>query len=56
MSVEKLVTCCFMAVNIVLFLLVEITGGSENIQKMIRWGAGYGPRLVNGRAYWRALV
>ena len=53
---EKLVTCCFMAVNIVLFLLVEITGGSENIQNMIRWGAVYGPRIVNGREYWRFLV
>ena len=53
---EKIVTCCFMAVNIVLFLLVEITGGSENIQNMIRWGAVYGPRIVGGREYWRFLV
>ena len=53
---EKIVTCCFMAVNIVLFLLVELTGGSENIRNMIRWGAVYGPRIVNGREYWRFLV
>ena len=53
---EKVVTCFFMAVNIVLFRLVEITGGSENIPNMIRWGAVYGPRIVNGREYWRFLV
>ena len=53
---EKIVTCCFMAVNIILFLLVEFTGGSENIPNMIRWGAVYGPRIVNGREYWRFLV
>ena len=53
---DNIVTCCFMAVNIVLFLLVEITGGSENIQNMIRWGAVYGPRIVDGREYWRFLV
>ena len=49
-------TYLFMAVNIVLFLLVEITGGSEDIQHMVRWGAVYGPRIVNHREYWRFLT
>lgn len=47
------VTCLLMAVNIILFLLVEITGGSENVQNMIRWGAVYGPRIIEYREYWR---
>ena len=50
------VTYFFMAVNIVLFLLVEMTGGSENTQNMIRWGAVFGPRLIKYREYWRFLA
>ena len=50
------VTYFFMAVNIILFLLVEVTGGSENTQNMIRWGAVYGPRIVKYREYWRFLA
>ena len=45
-----------MAVNIILFLLVEITGGSENIQNMVRWGAVYGPRIIKYKEYWRFLA
>lgn len=47
------ITYFFMAVNIVLFLLVEMTGGSENTQNMIRWGAVFGPRIIKYREYWR---
>ena len=47
------ITYFFMAVNIVLFLLVEMTGGSENTQNMIRWGGVFGPRIIKYREYWR---
>ncbi|MBQ7535593.1 MAG: rhomboid family intramembrane serine protease [Stomatobaculum sp.] len=50
------ITYIIMAVNIVLFLLTESTGGSENVQNMIRWGAVYGPRIIKYREYWRFLT
>lgn len=46
----------FAAVNIVFFLIVELTGGSENLQNMVRWGAVYGPRIVDRHEYWRFLA
>ena len=45
----------FAALNIILFLAVELTGGSENIGNMIRWGAVYGPRILEKKEYWRFL-
>ena len=41
--------------NILLFLIVELTGGSDDIGNMIRWGAVFGPRIVEKKEYWRFL-
>ena len=46
----------FAALNILLFLIVELTGGSEDIGNMIRWGAVYGPRILEKKEYWRFLT
>ena len=45
----------FAAVIILLFLIVELTGGSDDIGNMIRWGAVFGPRIVEKKEYWRFL-
>lgn len=39
------------AINILLFVLVEITGSSEDTTHMIAWGASYTPLLEQGQYY-----
>lgn len=43
------------AVNVILFLAAEATGGSENTEHMVRLGASYTP-LVEGGEYWRLFT
>ena len=43
------------AVNVILFLAAEVTGGSENTEHMVRMGASYTP-LVEGGEYWRLFT
>lgn len=43
------------AVNVILFLAAEATGGSENTEHMVRMGASYTP-LVEGGEYWRLFT
>ena len=43
------------AVNVILFLAAEATGGSENTEHMVRMGASYTP-LVEGGVYWRLFT
>ena len=43
------------AVNMILFLAAEATGGSENTEHMVRMGASYTP-LVEGGEYWRLFT
>jgi rhomboid protease GluP len=45
----------FLAINIILFLGMEFTGGSENSANLVRFGANYAP-LVNAGEYWRLLT
>src|SRR6266542_34617 len=45
----------FLAINIILFLAMELTGGSENSENLIRFGANYAPLVRNGE-YWRLLT
>ncbi len=39
------------AVNIVIFILVSLTGGSGDMENMIRWGAAYTPLIREGETY-----
>lgn len=43
-------------INGLMFLLVEITGGSENIDNMLRWGAEYAPLIEQEGEYYRLFA
>jgi rhomboid protease GluP len=44
-----------LAINIVYFLLLELAGGSENVEVLIKYGAKYGPDIADGE-YWRLVT
>lgn len=39
------------AVNILVFVLVTVTGGTDDMENMIRWGAAYTPLIREGETY-----
>ncbi|MCI5648194.1 MAG: rhomboid family intramembrane serine protease [Fusicatenibacter sp.] len=41
--------------NLIVFLLVTVTGGSGNYENMMRWGAAYAPAIRSGE-YYRLLT
>ncbi len=49
-------TYVILGVNILMFILVEITGGSDNLENMIRWGAQYLPLVVGAGQYYRLFT
>lgn len=49
------VTVALVAVNVLVFLLVTATGGSEDNVNLYRWGAKYGPALADGE-WWRLVL
>ncbi|HIV25824.1 MAG TPA: rhomboid family intramembrane serine protease [Candidatus Scatomonas pullistercoris] len=42
---------CLIGVNLLLFLLVELTGSTGDTAQMIRWGAAYTPLIQAGEYY-----
>ncbi|BBF44543.1 rhomboid family serine protease [Lachnospiraceae bacterium KM106-2] len=46
-------TLFLILVNIVIFILVEITGGSNNIGNMVRWGASEYYKIADEHQYYR---
>lgn len=42
--------------NILIFVLVEITGSTTDTANMLLWGASYVPYVVDGREYWRLFT
>lgn len=49
-------TSMILIINILVFLVVEITGGTENTKHMLRCGAAYVPRIVFDHQYYRLLT
>lgn len=47
---------CLMAVNILIFLWTEITGGSQDTWHMVKMGAAYTPLIVNGGQWYRLFT
>lgn len=45
------VTAGLMLVNLIAFLIVDFTGGTENTAHMVACGAGYGPLITDGEWY-----
>ncbi|MGM8365132.1 rhomboid family intramembrane serine protease [Virgibacillus sp. W0181] len=52
---KPLLTYYLIAINILLFLALELTGGSMNIENLIQFGAKYNPAIVNGE-WWRIIT
>ncbi|MFP6569914.1 MAG: rhomboid family intramembrane serine protease [Dehalococcoidia bacterium] len=44
-----------LVINVVYFLLLELAGGSENVEVLIKYGAKYGPDIADGD-YWRLIT
>lgn len=42
-------------INIIIFLLIEINGGSTNIDNLILFGAKYNPAIIDGE-WWRIIT
>lgn len=49
------VTWAIVAVNVVLWLGLTVTGGSENSSNLLRWGAKFGPGILDGE-WWRLIA
>lgn len=49
------VSVFIIALNIIVFLAVEFTGGSSDLEHMVSWGAAYAPLIVQDREYYRLI-
>ncbi len=49
------VTVALVAVNVLVFLLVTATGGTQDNTNLYRWGAKYGPAIADGE-WWRLFL
>lgn len=50
------VTYALIAVNVIVFIVEELSGGSENVQTALDFGAFYTPLVVMGRDYYRFVT
>lgn len=50
------VTWGLIIVNAVVFLLVELTGGSNDLEHMLDWGASFAPYIVEQGQYYRLFT
>lgn len=48
---KNVLNLIIIAVNVLMFVLVAVTGGSEDAENMIRWGAAYTPLIQQGEYY-----
>ena len=50
------VTACLMLANMIVFLITDFTGGTENTVHMIACGAGYGPLITDAGEWYRLFT
>src|SRR5699024_7255980 len=48
-------TYILIAISLVLFLLLELNGGSSDIQTLIDYGAKYNPAIILDGEWWRII-
>ena len=48
---KRYVNLCIVAVNVLVFFLVELTGSSEDTQHMVNWGASWLPYILDGQYF-----
>ena len=53
---ENLATIVLIAINIVVFVIVELTGGSDDTMHMLRCGAAYPPYIIEQKEYYRLFT
>lgn len=51
-----LCTLSIIAINIIVFILVELTGGSLDTEHMYEWGAMYWPDIVEKKQFYRFIT
>lgn len=51
---RPLITYILIAMNIIVFLLLEFTGGSTNTLQLVQFGAKYNPAIIDGE-WWRIV-
>jgi len=49
---QPIFTYLFLVANIVIFILMTLDGGTQESAVLIKWGAAYGPLILDGE-YWR---
>ncbi len=52
---KPIITYLLIAINAILFLLLELKGGSENTSTLIEFGAKFNPLIMDGE-WWRILT
>ena len=53
---KRPVTSLLVVANIIVFLLVEFTGGTDNTRHMLQWGACYGPYVWEEGQWYRIFT
>ncbi|MFC0299731.1 rhomboid family intramembrane serine protease [Virgibacillus soli] len=51
---KPILTYLILAINIIIYFLVELNGGSQSVPNLIRFGAKYNPAIVDGE-WWRIV-
>ncbi len=52
---REFATLIFLVINVLMFLFMELTGGSKDPEVLLNFGASYGPYFRRGE-YWRAVM
>lgn len=53
---QPFITYGLLGITIIVFLGMELTGGSENIMTLVNWGAMVRPLITEGHQYWRLFT
>ncbi|MFD2637442.1 rhomboid family intramembrane serine protease [Piscibacillus salipiscarius] len=48
-------TLLLLVINIIIFMFVENSGGSTNVENLVKWGAKFNPFIAQGE-YWRIIT
>lgn len=52
---QPVITYAFFGIQIIIFILMSIDGGTTNIYNLIRYGANFAPAIVSGQ-WWRFVT
>lgn len=52
---KPFITYLFIVLNIFMYFLLEVNGGSETIETLIEFGAKYNPAMIENNEWWRIV-